>query len=248
VPLDPALKNGVCGERSDQIHEFLVSMKELRENVGLIAYKNIKRKILQNELDFRQGLKEVDFSRELGLSRTPVREAFIMLEREGLLARSLGKGFYVQNFSMKDIYDFYQFRHILETASANYIIANVTDKDVDELSNFLQKVDIMIHKGRTGEALAAGLEFHVKIIEICQNELIINSLRNCYEKLTLVSYSVHQLDASYKSAEEHRKILSALRSRDLGKLQEDINEHIVNARDRTLKMFNEHKTKLYFHP
>ncbi len=114
-------------------------MKDLRENVGLTAYNHIKRKILQNEIDFRQGLKEEDFSRELGLSRTPVREAFIMLEKEGLLARSLGKGFYVKNFSMKDIYDFYEFRQILETASTKYIIANVTDKDVDEFSNFLQK-------------------------------------------------------------------------------------------------------------
>jgi len=223
-------------------------MNDLRENVGLIAYKYIKRKILQNEIDFGQGLKEEDFSRELGLSRTPVREAFIMMEKEGLVARSLGRGFHVQNFSMKDIHDFYEFRHILETASTKYIIANVTDKDVDEFSNFLQKVDIMIQKGRTGEALAAGLEFHIKIIEICQNELIINSLRNCYEKLILVSYSVHQLDASYKSAEEHRKMHSALKSRDLSKLQEYIHEHIVNARDRTLKIFNEHKTKLYFHP
>ncbi len=223
-------------------------MKDPRENVGLIAYKYIKRKILQNEIDFGQGLKEEDLSQELRLSRTPVREAFIMLEKEGLLARSLGKGFYVQNFSMKDIYDFYEFRQILETASTKYIIANVTDKDAYEFSNFLQKVDIMIQKGKTGEALAAGLEFHIKMIEICQNELIINSLRNCYEKLILVSYSVHQLDASCKSAEEHRKMHSALKSKDLGKLQEYINEHIVNARDRTLKIFNEHKRNLYFHP
>lgn len=223
-------------------------MNDLSENVGLMAYKYIKRKILQNEIDFWQGLREEHFSRELGLSRTPVREAFIILEKEGLLTRSLGRGFHVQNFSMKDIHDFYEFRHILETASTNYIIANVTDKDVDELSNVLQKVDIIIQKGRTGEALAAGIEFHIKIIEICRNELIINSLRNCYEKLILVSYSVHQLDASYKSAEEHRKMYSALKSRDLGKLQEYINEHLVNARDRTLKIFNEHKKKLYFHP
>jgi DNA-binding GntR family transcriptional regulator len=223
-------------------------MNDLRKNVGLIAYKYIKRKILQNEIDFRQGLKEEDFSRELGLSRTPVREALIMLEKEGLLARSLGRGFHVQNFSMKHIHDFYEFRDILETASTDYIIANVTDKDVDELSNFLQKVDKIIQKGKTGAALAAGLEFHIRIIEICQNDLIINSLRNCYEKLMLVSWSSYQLDSSYKSAKEHKKMHSALKSKDFGKLREHIHEHIVNARDRTLNIFNEHKKNCIFFP
>jgi DNA-binding FadR family transcriptional regulator len=66
--------------------------------------------------------------------------------------------------------------------------------------------------------------------------------------MMLVSFSNYQLDASYKSADEHKKMHSALKLKDLGKLQEYIHEHIVNARDRTLKIFNENKTKLYFHP
>jgi DNA-binding GntR family transcriptional regulator len=223
-------------------------MNDLKKNVGLIAYEKIKRKILHNEIDFRQRLKEDIFSRELGLSRTPIREAFIMLEKEGLLTRSLGRGFYVQHFSMKDVYDFYEFRDILETASTDYIISNVTDKDLDELSKVLQKVATIIEKGKTGAALAAGLEFHIRIIEICQKDLIINSLRNCYEKLMLVSWSSHQLDSSSKSAKEHGKILSALLSRDADKLRIHIHQHIVNARGRTLDIFKGDTQRLYFLP
>lgn len=222
-------------------------MKE-RKNVGLIAYKKIKKKILQHELDFREKLREDSFSRELRLSRTPIREALIMLEKEGLLTRSQGRGFYIQQFSMKDVYDFYEFRNMLETASTELIISNVTNRNINELSEVLEKVNKIIDKGDAGEALAVGLEFHVKIIELCKNDMIINSLKNCYEKLMLMSWSSYQIKASTESAKEHEKILLALKPKDLDELRMAIHQHIVNARDRTLDIFKGNTHRLYFLP
>lgn len=223
-------------------------MKENRKNVGLIAYERIKEKILRNELDLREKLNDDSLSRELSLSRTPVREAFIMLEKEGLLTRSSGRGFYIQQFSMKDVYDFYEFRNILETASVDLIISNVTDENINELHRVLEEVQRIIKTDNPGEALAVGLQFHIRIIEICKNDMIINSLKNCYDKLILMSWACYQIEASKESAKEHKKILSALKSRDLDELRMRIHQHIVNARDRTLNMFKADNQKLYFLP
>lgn len=171
-----------------------------------------------------------------------------MLEKEGLLTRSQGRGFYIQQFSMKDVYDFYEFRNILETASTELIISNVTNGNINELSEVLEKVNKIIDKGDAGEALAVGLEFHVKIIELCKNDMIINSLKNCYEKLMLMSWSSYQIKASTESAKEHEKILLALKPKDLDELRMRIHQHIVNARDRTLDIFKGNTHRLYFLP
>ncbi|MFQ5485664.1 MAG: GntR family transcriptional regulator, partial [Desulfobacterales bacterium] len=126
-------------------------MKENKKAVGLIAYEKIKKKILHNQLDFGQQLLEDNFSSELGMSRTPVREALIMLEKEGLITRSRGKGFYIQRFSVKDVDDFYHFRNIVETGSTDLIISNITREDINELYKILEMVSSIRKNGHPAE-------------------------------------------------------------------------------------------------
>jgi DNA-binding GntR family transcriptional regulator len=223
-------------------------MKENKKAVSLIAYEKIKKKILRNELDFGQQLLEDNFSSELSMSRTPVREALIMLEKEGLITRSQGRGFYIQRFSVKDVDDFYHFRNILETASTDLIISNITKEDIDELHKVLEKVSTIIEKGYPAEAMAAGLQFHVRIIEICQNDMIVRSLKNCYDKLILVSWSYHQIESCIESAWEHEEILEVLETKDLDKLRMRSRRHLDCARKRTLDIFKVDNQRLYIMP
>ncbi len=223
-------------------------MKETKKKVGLSTYEKIKKKILQHELDFREKLGEDDLSRELHLSRTPIREALIMLEKEGLLIRSQGKGFSIKQFSIEDVSGFYEFRDISETGSSELIISNVTDDNVNELSNILKKVKGIINKGDAREALVVALQFHIKIIEISNNHMIIDSLKNCYEKMILVSWSSHQIEAATESAKEHERILLALKSKNLDEFRMSTHQHIINARDRILNILKSDTQRLYFLP
>ncbi len=223
-------------------------MKENKKTVSLIAYEKIKKQILHNELDFRQQLLEDNFSSALSISRTPVREALIMLEKEGLITRSQGRGFYIQRFSVKDVDDFYHFRNILETASTDLIISNITEEDIDELYKVLEKVRTIREKGYPAEAMTAGLQFHVRIIEICQNDMIVRSLKNCYDKLILVSWSYYQIESCIKSAKEHEEILEVLKTKDLNKLRIRTRQHLDSARKRTLDIFKIDTQRLYIMP
>jgi DNA-binding GntR family transcriptional regulator len=225
-----------------------VPMKELKRNGSVFAYEKIKKRILQNELDAEQKLVEDYFSQELNLSRTPIREALIMLQKEGLVSRNRGRGFFINRFSMKDVYDFYEFRNILETASIDLVLSNATNENIDELYKVLEKVERIIQKGRSTKALAEGLQFHIKFIEICKNDMIINSLTNCYDKLILISWSSHQLEACSQSAKEHEKILSALEKKNSDELRILIHQHILNARERTLNIFRGDTQRLYYMP
>lgn len=223
-------------------------MKENKKAVGLIAYEKIKKKILHNQLDFGQQLLEDNFSSELGMSRTPVREALIMLEKEGLITRSRGKGFYIQRFSVKDVDDFYHFRNIVETGSTDLIISNITREDINELYKILEMVSSIRKNGHPAEAMTAGLQFHIRIVEICLNDMIVRSLKNCYDKLILVSWSYHQIESCIKSAEEHEEILKALKTKDSDKLRMCTGQHLDNARKRTLDIFKVDTQRLYIMP
>ena len=223
-------------------------MKENNKNLSLRAYELIKKKILQNELDFREKLSEAEFSSELNLSRTPIREALNMLEGEDLITRYRGSGFYIRQFSVKDVHDFYELRDILETASAYLIISNVTNENIYELSKILEQVRRIIKKGNSGKALAAAMQFHIKTIEICKNDMIIKCLKNCYDKLILMSWSCHQIEKSIKSAKEHEKILSALISKDLDELKMSLHQHVLNGKERTLDVLKVDTQRLYFVP
>ena len=101
-------------------------MMDHQKNLSLHAYRLIKDRIIQNQIDSRQKINEIKFSKELKLSRTPIREALIMLEKEDLINRyENNRGFYIKQFSIKEIYDLYEFRRVLEIAAANIITENL---------------------------------------------------------------------------------------------------------------------------
>jgi len=223
-------------------------MKNDSKNISMLAYEVIKKKILQNELNSKRSLNEKIFSQDLKFSRTPIREAFIMLEKEDLLTRYEGRGFFVKQFSVKDIDDIYEFRLLVEIAAADIILSRVTDDNIDELYDILEEVEGIIKKGNPADALVKAIEFHVKTIEISNNEMIIKALKNCYDKLILISWSCQNIEASIKSAKEHEAILSALRERDSEKFKMNIRNHIISAKDRVINFLRVDTGKLYFLP
>ncbi|MBI4773807.1 MAG: GntR family transcriptional regulator [Deltaproteobacteria bacterium] len=214
------------------------------------AYQLTKDKIIRNELDPRQKLSEIELAKELDISRTPVREALIMLEKDGLITRYEGtRGFYLKQFSLKDIQDLYEFREMIEVAAAARIIENVTDRHIGELAAILQEVETIIEDGRPADALVKALDFHIHCVQTCTNNPFITyALRNCYEKLTVVSWTCHDINACISGAKEHHEILDALRARDLNKLVERSRHHVHRARDRMMDTLKLGTKRLYFMP
>ena len=222
--------------------------RPLSKSASLQAYEQIKKKILQNQLDSKRPLDEKVFSKEFSTSRTPVREALIMLEREGLITRQDGKGFYLKQFSMKDIQDLYEFREINETGMAGLILSKLSPEKIEALSDILDQIQPLIQKGTPGEILDKSFEFHMKFIELCENPAIVEALKNCHEKILRVAWSCKEQATSYEDFQEHRKILSALKKRDIGKLQVTIREHIQMAKTNALNILKSNIERLYFLP
>ncbi len=225
-------------------------MTKNRDSASYRAYQIIKDRIIRNELDSRHNLNEIDLAKELALSRTPIREALIMLEKDGLISRyEHRKGFVLKRYSLQDIHDLYEFREILELALAGDLVKNVTDQDVEGLGGILSQVDDLVQQNRPADALVKALDFHLCCNQICtKNSFIRDSLSICYEKLIVISWTCQDTNACVNSAKEHEKILDALKAHDVDVFRKFTREHIIGARDRIIDTLKMNGQKLYFLP
>lgn len=214
----------------------------------LFAYNSLREKILRNELNSDQYLKEDQFCEGLKLSRTPIREALIMLERENLITREERMGFRLRRFSLKEISDLYQFRELIELGMADQIMKRITDGDIENLTNTLGDIKRKIDGKNIGEAFSHGIEFHKQIIEISKNEICMSTLNNCYDKLIIISWGCKNIKMVNKSAQEHEKILTSLKARDQSGYRESISRHNASARERALNLLKTDMEKWFFVP
>jgi DNA-binding GntR family transcriptional regulator len=215
---------------------------------SLRAYQLIKGRIIRRELDPRQRLNELELSRELKISRTPVREALIMLEKDDLVTRYDGsRGFYLRNYSIRDIEELYDFREIVEIASSDSVIGAATDQDIQRMAKILADVQDIIDQNRPPEALVRALDFHLYCVQLCsKNAFILSTLRNCYEKLVVISWTCQDLNACVASAMEHERMWNAIRLGNREMFVEMTRQHIHGARDRMIHAIKLDTNKLYF--
>jgi DNA-binding GntR family transcriptional regulator len=212
------------------------------------AYEWIKTKILRNEISSRRSLNEKLLAEELKLSRTPVREALIMLEREGHLIREEGRGFFIRQFSMKDIEDMFEYREIVERATVDILISKVVQPDIDDLKAIIGQIETHIAEGRHTDALVKGNEFHMRCMRICGNGLIIDGMQRSYERIALIAWSCQNKEMSLKSLKEHKTILSALEERDPEKMKKAIMDHNKSSKERVINLLTSDGLKWHFVP
>lgn len=199
--------------------------KPLRE----IVFENLREAILEGRLEPGQRLMEIQLAEQLGVSRTPVREAIRKLELEELVIMIPRKGAYVADVSIKDILEVLEIRGVLEGLAASLAADRMTDEELDELElisyqfkQFYQKDDIpgMIEKD---------VEFHDRIVNSSRNAKLNQILQGLREQIYRfrVTY-ISEYNKAKELVEEHQAILEALSQRDSERAAECATKHIEN--------------------
>ena len=117
------------------------------------VFRTIRENILSGKYEPEEELKEKTIGEELGVSRTPVREALRQLELEGLVTIIPNKGAYVVGISQKDIRDIYEIRSRLEGLCAKWAAENITKEQLDELEENIYLSDFHVEKGNSEQVL-----------------------------------------------------------------------------------------------
>jgi DNA-binding GntR family transcriptional regulator len=179
------------------------------------VYVTIKEAIL--DLQFKPGspLVEDDLARQLGTSKTPVRDALITLERDGLVTKIPYKGTYVSEVAIRDATEIFELRAVLEGLAARLATRVFSPRDLDAAESLLDRADAALARGDTDECSILGAQFHTMIHERADNRRlkpILDKLEEQLRRLRLLSDRLQGRLA--KSGREHRHILAGLRSGD----------------------------------
>ena len=204
----------------------LDNYKPLRD----VVFENLRTAILEGNLKAGQRLMEVQLAEQLGVSRTPIREAIRKLELEGLVVMLPRKGAYVANMSFKDLIDVLEIRSSLEGLAASLAAERLREEDISDLERVAKEFEKSVREADIDNVLKKDVEFHEKIFLMANNKKLYQLITSLWEqvhrfRVTYVSNS----DASLSLVDEHNRILEAIKSGDCELAKKYATEHIEIA-------------------
>ncbi|MEK9673404.1 MAG: GntR family transcriptional regulator [Rhodospirillaceae bacterium] len=200
------------------------------------CYRHLKERILRLDLAPGARIGALEVAAQLGLSRTPVREALSRLEQEALVDHDPAGGYVVRRMSVREIDDLYRVREYLETEAVLEAMANLTDRDFGLLAAYLD--DAAAATDDVSQFLISSRKFYEAIIAATGNEVLQRVLAPINDRVRIVGAMLiraHALRMTEVYTENHT-ILSALRARDRDAAVEAVRAHVQNARDHVAAM------------
>ena len=200
------------------------------------VFHKIREDILSGKYKENEELKEMTIGDELGVSRTPVREAFRQLELEGLIQIIPNKGAYVTGITIKDVKDIYMIRSKLEGLCARWATENITEEQMEEMEENIYLSEFHASKGHSEQIAELDNRFHEILYEACNSKMLEHQLRDFHEYVLRVRRkTLSQNKRSTASTHEHRMIMEAIKSKNADEAERLANMHIVNAYDNMVK-------------
>lgn len=208
------------------LHKEVTDKYSLRGRV----FNKLREDILSGVYHENDELKENTIGLELGVSRTPVREALRQLELEGLVTMVPNKGAYVTGITSKDMHDIYMIRSYLEGLCAKWACEHITDAQIEALDEILYLSDFHARRSHHDQLVDLDNKFHDMIYKASGSKIldhVLSDFHHYVERVRKITLSMPGRAA--KSSEEHAAILDAIRKRD-GDLAEALaHVHIMNT-------------------
>jgi DNA-binding GntR family transcriptional regulator len=200
-------------------------------NSSDVAAEVIRQAIVEGRLEPGTRLKEEKLARELGISRTPVREALLILQSEGLVDAAPNRGATVRIHDAEALEDLYQLRAVLEGHAARRAAARVSEDVVALLWSSCERFDARID-GDVRDLVKENGFFHNTIVEAAGSVRVADMVRKVIElPLVYKSYIWYSPEQRRISAHYHRQITKALGTRDAERAELVMKEHVFEARD-----------------
>lgn len=197
------------------------------------VFQRLREDILSGVYQENDELREVSIGEELGVSRTPVREALRQLELEGLVIIVPNKGAYVKGITKKDVHDIYKIRSLLEGLCAKWATEHITDQQIEELEEIVLLSEFHLKKQGQGKAKQVSDldgKFHKVLYEASNSRILEHVLSDFHKYVKMArTMSVGEKERAEKSIDEHRAILEAIRKKDANLAEQLANQHIMNV-------------------
>ena len=200
------------------------------------VFQKLREDILSGKYKEHEELKEVAIGEELGVSRTPVREAFRQLELEGLIRIVPNKGAYVTGITAKDVKDIYMIRSLLEGLCARLATEKISKEQMEEMEENIYLADFHEEKGHLDQIAELDNRFHDILYEACDSKLLEHTLRDFHRYVLRVRQKTLATNTRGRASnDEHRQIMEAIKAGDAELAEKLANQHMINAYDNMVK-------------
>ena len=199
------------------------------------VFEELEKDILSGVYERDEVLTEIRLSEQLGVSRTPIREALRRLEQEHIIEPT-SKGARVIGISRADIADICEIRLRLEGLAARWAAERADEEGVRALKETLDLQEFYTQKQDPESIKNADSSFHQTIYALCGSHSMQDTLEPLHRKLLKYRrVSLGEPQRAQKSLAEHRAIYEAIAARDGEKAEQLTIQHVKNARDSILQ-------------
>ena len=194
------------------------------------VFTKIRDDILNGVYKEHEELKEARIGKELGVSRTPVREALRQLELEGLVQIIPNRVAFVTGISAKDVRDIYMIRSRLEGLCARWACEHITREQLEAMEENVYLAEFHAGKGHMEQMAELDNQFHHTLYRACDSKMLEHLLNDYHEYLLRVrKKALSSIDRGTASNKEHRSIMEAIRAGNADLAERLASEHMKNA-------------------
>lgn len=191
----------------------------------------IRTAIIEGRLKPNDHIVEATLTRQLGVSRTPVREALLLLEQDGLVVSYPHRGSFVRNFTPPDIDEIFTMRTVLENMAGEIIIQQMTEADYEHLELLITQQRSAIAQRNFRQVRSIDMNFHRYLIQRSRHRLLIQNWEQIVAQIAAVLYIRAEAFPDYDeylAVRDHGLIVDAYRQRSMDALREA--NHRINQR------------------
>ena len=199
----------------------------------------VRERILKGEYEIGEKIKENQIATELRVSRTPIREAFKLLENEGLIDYIPNRGCFAKGFTQQDVDDIYAVRAALEEMAIKWAVERITPEEIAALEEECDLMEFYTKKKDKKKVLELNSSFHEIIYASARSRFLAQVLRSYKEYIDktrkAIFYEQEYLEAILA---EHRRIFEAVRERNQTKAVTAMREHLSSSQNRAETIWN----------
>jgi DNA-binding GntR family transcriptional regulator len=217
-----------------------------RARIGYVdeVIGTLRTAILRGQVAEGQRLSEPALARELGVSRTPVREALRALEKEGLIQRTPGRGITVVEVTPEDADEIYTIKSVLEGVAVRLACQRATDKELERLYRYVDEMQALAEQDDIGAYAEVSREFHAALIKASRSRRLSDVYRIVGAPIQrLRVFALSQPGRPRESVREHRAILDAIARRDPEAAERLIRAHVGGAGTMVAKALHEREVE-----
>jgi DNA-binding GntR family transcriptional regulator len=209
-----------------------IASPNLRQRV----YEILKRAIIFQEIGPGQKIDEEGVAKQLGVSRTPIRESLCRLENEGIVKIIPRRGAFVVRHSKESIIEILLVREVLEGFAARLAVGHIDERAIEEMSSLFRDFSEANIRDRPKDYAQADLKFHTLIVKKSQNNWLMSIMNILNDHIQMLRLRTVALEGRPEhSLLEHRKIIEALEKRNPSLAESLMRRHIQNVRKSVLR-------------